>query len=197
MTSLASRTPPPPFSACLLSSRCASRGQDESDQLFPAPGVELAYPGILAIYAVADDRIVLINEGEKPFQITNVELSIGVHKKAEFLACSAKAAYQGCPVALVDFMGDETDPCVSLSNGGYNAPRLVRAAIIDHNDLKVLHPATQRLKNTGDGAGNDLRLVVSWQDDREPTINRGSTPAGIPIHMLLPMLDEYSLVLNR
>src|SRR5262249_23369393 len=117
-------------------------------------------------------------------------LSIGVHKTGEFLACSAKATYQGCPVALVDSMGDEADPCVSLSNRGYNRPRLVRSAIIDHNDLKILHPATQRLKNAGDGAGNDLLFVVSWQDDREPM------PAGIPIHMLLPMLDACSLVLN-
>src|SRR6266700_4991219 len=117
--------------------------QDKSDHLLPAPGIEFAHPGILTVDTIADDRIVLIDERQERFQITNVELPIRVHKKGEFFVGSTKATDQSSSVALIDFMCDETNAGISRSNRGDNGPGLIRTAIVEHNDLEVLHPATE------------------------------------------------------
>src|SRR5437868_14941145 len=47
-----------------------------ADQQLPSPGVEFTHPGVLAIYAIANDHIVAIDEDEKRWQSADVELTI-------------------------------------------------------------------------------------------------------------------------
>src|SRR3989440_12848401 len=47
-----------------------------ADQQLPSPGVEFTHPGVLAIYAIANERIVVIDEEEERSQVTEIEMSI-------------------------------------------------------------------------------------------------------------------------
>src|SRR5207247_142182 len=84
-----------------------------ADQQLPSPGVEFTHPGVLAIYAIANDRIVAIDEEEERSQVTDVKLPIGIHKKGELLGRRCKTTHEGRAIALIDGMDDETNPGVS------------------------------------------------------------------------------------
>ena len=131
-----------------------------ADQQLPSPGVEFAHPRVLAIYAIANDRIVAIDEEEERSQVTDVELPIGIHKKGEFFGRRCKSTHQGRAIALIDEMGDETNPGVSSCERSKNRSCLIRAAIVDDNDLKIHLPAIQHVVNGRDRAGNDLGFIV-------------------------------------
>src|SRR6266702_8083294 len=53
----------------------------QANDHFPAPGVEFAHPGILAIQTIANNRIILINGTKQKRQITNIELPVRIHKE--------------------------------------------------------------------------------------------------------------------
>src|SRR5579872_5734412 len=54
--------------------------QYKPDEVFPAPGIEFAHPGVLTMDTIANHGVVFVNESEQARQITNIELPIRVHK---------------------------------------------------------------------------------------------------------------------
>src|SRR5260370_9574849 len=133
-----------------------------ADQQLPSPGIEFAHPGVLAIYAIANDRIVAIDEEEERSQVTDVKLPIGIHKKGEFPGLLRTSTHQGGTIALIDGMGDETNPRVSSCERSQNRSCLIRAAIVADNDLKIHLPAIQHEVNGRDRIGNHLRFIIGW-----------------------------------
>src|SRR5450755_1522217 len=114
-----------------------------TDEQMPTPRVEFAQPRVLTIDAIANDRIVAIDKEEEGAQVMDVELSIGIHKKREFLGRRCKAAHQGCAIALVDGMGDETNTRITSRERSNNCFGLVCAAIVDDDAFKIYCPGTQ------------------------------------------------------
>src|SRR5438876_3380790 len=96
---------------CTIDIACLNT-KDEADQLFPAPGIELPHPGVLAIDTVAQHRTILFNEREKPGQIANIKLSIRVHKESQFFSDRLKTRYQGRAISLVPMVIDKADTLV-------------------------------------------------------------------------------------
>src|SRR5437660_9270031 len=115
--------------------------EHQPDQHLPAPGIELAYLGVLTVDAIAQDSIVLLDERKEALQVMNIKLPIRVHKEDKLFGDRLKATDQGCPVALIDLMIDESHAWVLCDNLLHNRPCAILAAIIDHDHLKVLCPS--------------------------------------------------------
>src|SRR5579863_1215246 len=58
----------------------------------PTPGIELTHPGILAVNAIPQHRIVFFDQGEEASQILNIKLSIRVHKKSHIFGSRRETA---------------------------------------------------------------------------------------------------------
>src|SRR6266581_1107106 len=71
--------------------------KNKTYQHFPAPGIELAHPRILAINAIPQYRIVLVNEREETLQIMYIKLTIRIHKKASSLLIDSKPLTRAAP----------------------------------------------------------------------------------------------------
>src|SRR6266699_1481373 len=123
--------------------------QHPANQAFPAPGVEFAHPRVLPVHAIAYDRIVSINEREKPLQVPYVELPIGVHKQGEVLRRGGEATRQGSSIALVCWVSNETNLGVSKGLGGNNCPRSIGTAIVNNQHLEIQPPPAQNVEETG------------------------------------------------
>ncbi len=141
--------------------------QHPANQAFPAPGVEFAHPRVLPVHAIAYDRIVFINEREKPLQVPYVELPIGVHKQGEIFRRGGEATHQGSSIALVSWVSNETDLGVSEGLRGSDCPRTIGTAIVNNQHLEIQPPPAQNVEDTGDRACDDLLFVIGRQDDRE------------------------------
>src|SRR5947208_11429460 len=57
----------------------------QPDQHLPAPGIELAYPCILSVDAIAQHGITLLDERKEALKIINIKLPIEVHKEDKLL----------------------------------------------------------------------------------------------------------------
>src|SRR5262249_17132666 len=64
--------------------------QHQPYQYLPAPGVELAYPGVLPIETIAQHGIVRLQPGKEALQIANSKLPIRVHKKDQIFGTRRK-----------------------------------------------------------------------------------------------------------
>src|SRR5258708_454250 len=112
----------------------------EANQHLPTERVQLAYPCILSVDAVAKHCIIFLDEREKALQVTNVKLSIGVHKKGEFLCNNFKATHQSRSIALIHFVIDNTYMCIYNSNLFNDFARSILTAIVHYNYLEILCP---------------------------------------------------------
>src|SRR5260370_12518313 len=114
--------------------------QNQIDQALPAPGVELAHPRVLAVQAVADDRVVFVDEWKKALQVADIELPVGVHKQGELSGCRREATYQGRSIAQIGGMSDETDTRIGFGKRGNNGSRAIRTAIVDNQHFGIYAP---------------------------------------------------------
>src|SRR6266566_6748457 len=96
--------------------------KNDTYQHLPAPGVEFAHPGILAIDTVSQHGIILLQQGKKSLQVADIELPIGVHKKEQIFAGSAEAAHQGRAISFVDRVMYDTHARIDIGNSIYKAP---------------------------------------------------------------------------
>src|SRR5260370_39109382 len=62
-----------------------AHAQGQSDTQPPAPGIELAHPGILALYPISSHSIVRIDQVVEALQIANIKLAIRVHEKCQIV----------------------------------------------------------------------------------------------------------------
>src|SRR5258708_35572283 len=72
-----------------------AHAQGQSDNQPPAPGIELAHPGILALYAITNHSIVRIDHGDEALQFSDIKLAIRIHTKSQIVRGSGKAIGQG------------------------------------------------------------------------------------------------------
>src|SRR5260370_6703714 len=114
-----------------------AHAQGQSDNQPPAPGIELAHPGILALYAITNHSIVRIDQGEEALQFAYIKLAIRIHKKCQIVRGSGKAIGQGRAITLIAFVREYADAPVQLMQGREDSPGVICAAIIDHDHLKV------------------------------------------------------------
>src|SRR5258708_4560399 len=114
-----------------------------SDKEMPAPGVEFAHKGVLAVHTIPQNGIVLFNQGKERGQILQVELTIGVCEKSQIFGDSLKTRHQGSPVALIDGMGNQTYTRIGKCNRLNNGFSVVLTTIVDNNDLEIRHPGCQ------------------------------------------------------
>src|SRR6266516_5268909 len=96
--------------------------QNIPDEDVPAPGVEFAHPRVLAIEAIANDRVVFVDEEQQAGQVTNIELPIGVHKKRQLFRRGGEAIYQRRAIALIALMCNQPDTWLGLHNGRDDGP---------------------------------------------------------------------------
>src|SRR5258708_8531667 len=85
----------------------------QAHQHFPPPGIEFAQPCILAVYAITQYRVILINERKETLQVGNVKLSIGAHKKGQIFGDRLKTAHQCSAVPLLADVINKTHPKTS------------------------------------------------------------------------------------
>jgi hypothetical protein len=156
-----------------------AHAQDQPDNELPTPGIELAHPGILALYAITNHSIVRIDQGEKALQFAYIKLAIRIHKKCQIVRGSGKAIGQGRSITLIMFVREHTDAPVQPMQGGEDSPGVICAAIIDYDHLKVPGQVRQFAHDLLDGRGNDLFFVIGRENTErlcvvndEPTVVR-------------------------
>src|SRR5450759_1286158 len=141
--------------------------QDQAHEHLPAPGVELAHPGVLPIYTVPDDRVVFIDEVKKLEEVANIELTIRVHKKGQIFGRGGKAIHQRRAVSLIDRVRDHPHARVGLRDRLNDLPGTVAAAIIDNNHFKISDTSSECGENSGHCRCADLVVVIRGHNDRE------------------------------
>src|SRR6266567_2491331 len=78
-----------------------AHAQGQPDNELPAPGIEFAHPGILALYAIPNHGIVRIDQGEEALQFAYIKLAIRIHKERQHFRGSGKAIGQCRAIALI------------------------------------------------------------------------------------------------
>src|SRR5947209_17072874 len=68
--------------------------QDYAHQNFPAPGVDLAHPGILSTHTIAQYSIILFKQRKELLQIMDVKLPIRVHEESQVFGHRSEATNQ-------------------------------------------------------------------------------------------------------
>src|SRR5712692_3911536 len=84
------------------------QAKNSADQHLPTPCIEFTHPGILTFDAIPQYSVIFTDEGEEAFEITDIELSVGVHEKDKILGHCLESTHQCRAITLVGSMVDET-----------------------------------------------------------------------------------------
>src|SRR6266699_4099677 len=91
-----------------------AHAQGQPDNELPAPGIELAHPGILALHPIPNHRIERIDQGEEALQLAYIKLAIRIHKDRQLFRGSGKTIGQCRAIALITCVRAYTDAPVQL-----------------------------------------------------------------------------------
>src|SRR6516164_2952087 len=111
--------------------------KNHANQYFPAPGVDLSHPCILAINTISQHRIIFFNQWEKVLKVADIKLSIRIHKKDQIFSNGFKATNQCRTVSLVHGMANDFQASMSCGNGIKNRAGMILASIINYEDFIV------------------------------------------------------------
>src|SRR5579875_326018 len=138
--------------------------EDHTDQYFPAPGVQLAHPRILALHTVPQDSIIFFKQWEETLQIMDVKLPIRIHEKDQVLRNRFKATHQSSAIALIDGVVYHFKAGLSPGDSIEDDACTILAAIVDNNHFEILHPGGKCAYDPMHCAGYRLFLVMRRQN---------------------------------
>src|SRR5579883_2039380 len=138
--------------------------KNHAHQYFPAPGVQLAHPRILAVHAVPQDSIIFFKQWEETLQVMDVKLAIRIHEKNQVFANRLKATHQSSAISLIGSMTYHFKAGMRLGDSIQDDACTILAAIIHNYNLKVLHPGGKCVDDPMHCAGYRLLLVMRRQN---------------------------------
>ncbi len=84
--------------------------QHQPYQPIPGPGIELPDPGVLSVETKSNDPVIARKQGDQKSKLGDIELTVSIREKEVFLGAGLDSASNGCPIALIFFMVNGTNP---------------------------------------------------------------------------------------
>src|SRR3989344_566316 len=142
-----------------------TKEEEKQDVVYPAE----EYPDerVLALFPVADNDIAFLQVGNEIPDLLKIVLGIAVGIEDVFLACTAVAGQEGPSCSPVFLVMNNPDMLIFLCERVRNPAGTVRAAVVNHDNLVIVHYARQQYGSLLDKLADRPLIVVCGKKNRE------------------------------